>query len=222
MIRLFFIAFLVFTSCLQAKEKRPPFGSFLASKRESGITVILDVGHGGTDLGARAKPPYCEEKKLCLQTARMVKQHLSQLGYHVVMTRESDAFVSLARRVEIAKQAGGDLFVSIHYNSTRNPIAKGIEVFFFDSKEDRPRANSSKRLADAVLSRVLSRTAAISRGVKRGNFYVIRETSMPAILVEGGFISNPGERSLLRTRDYQDKIAMGIADGIDRFMKKKK
>ncbi len=186
------------------------------------MTVVLDVGHGGTDLGARAKPPYCEEKKLCLQTARLVKQHLTQLGYHVVMTRESDAYVSLARRVEIATQAGGDLFVSVHYNSTRNPIAQGIEVFFYDSKEDKGRATSSKKLADAVLSRVIRRTEAVSRGVKKGNFYVIRETSMPAILVEGGFISNPDERSQLRTREYQEKIAMGIADGVDRFLKKKK
>ena len=222
MMRALLIIFLSLASSVMTREKvAPRLSTYIAAQTESVTTIVLDVGHGGTDLGARAKAPYCEEKKLCLQTARLVKKHLNQLGYHVVMTRESDAYVSLARRVEIATKAGGDLFVSVHFNSTRNPIAKGIEVFFFDSKEDKVRAKSSKRLADAVLGRVLRRTEAVSRGVKKGNFYVIRETSMPAILVEGGFISNPDERGLLRTRDYQEKIALGIADGIDRFMKKK-
>ncbi len=183
--------------------------------------VIVDVGHGGTDLGARARPPYCEEKRICLQTARLVKKHLNQLGYRVVMTRDTDAFVSLARRVEIAGQASGDLFVSIHYNSTRNPTAQGIEVFFYDNRDDRTRSNASRKLADVVLSRVIRRTSAVSRGVKKGNFYVIREATMPAILVEGGFISNPEERSQLRTREYQEKIARGIVDGVDLFFKKR-
>ncbi len=221
MMRALLIIFLSLASSVMTREKvTPRLSTYIAAQTESATTIILDVGHGGTDLGARAKSPYCEEKKLCLQTARLVKKHLNQLGYHVVMTRESDAYVSLARRVEIATQAGGDLFVSVHYNSTRNPIAKGIEVFF-DSKEDKVRAKSSKKLADAVLGRVLRRTEAVSRGVKKGNFYVIRETSMPAILVEGGFISNPDERGRLRTREYQEKIALGIADGVDRFIKKK-
>jgi N-acetylmuramoyl-L-alanine amidase len=222
MIRMILIVLLSLTSSVMTREKVTPLlSSYVAVQKESATTIILDVGHGGTDQGAKAKSPYCEEKKLCLQTARLVKKHLNQLGYHVVMTRETDAFVSLARRVEIATQAGGDLFVSIHYNSTRNPVAKGIEIFFYDSKDDKPRAKSSKKLAESVLGRVLRRTEAVSRGVKKGNFYVIRETSMPAILVEGGFISNPHERSQLRTREYQEKIALGVADGVDRFMKKK-
>lgn len=220
MIRAIFALFLVLGSWVQTKETSPPLGSFIQT--EAASTIILDVGHGGTDLGARAHGPYCEEKKLCLQTARLVKKYLNQLGYHVVMTRETDAFVSLHRRVEIATQASGDLFVSVHFNSTRNPIAQGIEVFFHDNREDRTRSSSSRKLADAVLGKVIRRTSAVSRGVKKGNFYVIRETSMPAILVEGGFISNPDERSLLRTREYQEQIARGIADGVDHFLKKKK
>jgi N-acetylmuramoyl-L-alanine amidase len=182
-------------------------------------TVIIDVGHGGTDRGARAHVPYCEEKKICLLTARLVKQYLDQLGYHVVMTRNTDSFISLAKRVEIASQAGANIFVSVHFNSSRSPDAQGIEVFFCDSKENKSRTTASRKLADAVLARVIRRTSAISRGVKKGNFYVIRETAMPAILVEGGFISNPEERLLLKSRDYQEKIARGIADGVDQYFK---
>jgi N-acetylmuramoyl-L-alanine amidase len=182
-------------------------------------TVVIDAGHGGTDHGARAKAPFCEEKRVCLQTARLVKKYLDQLGYHVVMTRNTDAFVPLAKRVETATQAGSAAFVSIHYNSSRSPAAQGIEIFFFDSKEDRSRTASSKKLAEAILPRLIRRTQAPSRGVKKGNFYVIRETSMPAILVEGGFISNPQERLLLKQREYQEQIARGIADGIDQYFK---
>lgn len=182
-------------------------------------TVVVDVGHGGTDRGARGHLPYCEEKKLCLLTARLVKQYLDQLGYHVVMTRNTDDFVSLPRRVEIASQAQGNIFVSVHFNSSRSPEAQGIEVFFHDGKEDRTRTSASKKLADSVLARVLRRTSAQSRGVKKGNFFVIRETSMPAILVEGGFISNRDERTLLKSRDYQERIARGIADGVDQYFK---
>jgi N-acetylmuramoyl-L-alanine amidase len=182
-------------------------------------TVIIDVGHGGTDLGTRGYSPYCEEKKICLLTARLVKRYLEQLGYHALMTRNTDDFVSLPRRVEIATQARGQIFVSVHFNSARSPDAEGIEVFFCDRGQDRARANASRKLADAVLSRLIRRTSAVSRGVKKGNFHVIRETTMPAILVEGGFISNPEEKLLLKSRDYQEKIAQGIADGIDQYFK---
>ncbi len=202
-------------------SKGEPVGSVLTSV-PAAPTIVLDAGHGGTDRGARSRSPFCEEKRLCLQTARLVKKYLDQLGYHVVMTRNTDAFIPLSRRVEIASSASCAAFVSIHYNSSRNPTAQGIEIFFCDSKEDRRRSASSKRLADAILPRLIRRTEALSRGVKKGNFYVIRETSMPAILIEGGFISNPDERVLLKDQEYQEKIARGIADGIDQYFVKKR
>lgn len=179
--------------------------------------VVIDAGHGGRDRGAKASSPFCEEKRLCLSAARKVKKYLDQLGYRVAMTRSSDAFLSLGKRVEIAQQAGGDLFISIHFNASRNPSAKGIEVFFYDSPDDRIRSQSSKRLASLVLPHLTKRTQAPSRGVKKGNFYVIRETKMPAILVEGGFLSNPGERALLKDPEYQEKIARAIADGVHAY-----
>ena len=185
----------------------------------AGPTIVIDAGHGGTDRGAKGKNPYCEEKKLSLQTARLVKQYLDQLGYHVVMTRSTDAFVPLPRRVEIANQADCNIFVSIHFNSSQSPEVDGVEIFFHDSKAEKARATSSKKLADSILSRVIRRTSAHSRGVKKGNFYVIRETQMPAVLVEGGFITNSDERLLLKSREYQEKIARGIADGIDTYFK---
>lgn len=185
-------------------------------------TIVIDPGHGGRDLGTRSKMPFCEEKRICLQTSRLVRQYLDQLGYHVVMTRDNDIFVPLSRRTEIAQQASSAIFVSIHFNSAKNATAQGIEIFFCDSKEHKIKTSASKRLAETILPRVIRRTSAVSRGVKRGNYYVIRETEMPAVLIEGGFISNPLERSQLKTREYQEKIARGIADGIDAYFRRKK
>ncbi len=178
---------------------------------------MIDIGHGGTDRGARAGGPFCEEKRICLQTGRLVKKYLDQLGYRVILTRSTDVFVSLARRVEMADQARASLFVSIHYNSAPSSQAKGIEVFYSESKEEKVRSSASKRLAQTILSRVIHRTSAVSRGVKKGNFFVIRETSMPAVIVEGGFISNLEERICLKDHAYIDKIARGIADGVDLY-----
>ncbi|MES2273468.1 MAG: N-acetylmuramoyl-L-alanine amidase [Chlamydiota bacterium] len=217
----FLLAFFISTTSSFASLKKEP-GRRVASVLQSAPgapTIVIDAGHGGTDRGAKGRLPYCEEKKICLLTARLVKKYLDQLGYHVVMTRNTDSFIPLPRRVEIASQASGAIFVSVHFNSSRNSTAHGIEVFFHDSKQERSKASSSKKLADAILGRVIRRTSAQSRGVKKGNFYVIRETHMPSVLVEGGFISNPQERSLLKSRDYQEKIARGIADGIDHYFK---
>ena len=181
-------------------------------------TIVLDAGHGGTDLGARRPGPYCEEKRITLQTARAVRRYLTQMGYNVIMTRENDLALPLARRVEIANQKPATLFVSVHFNACRTPSAHGVEVYFYDSSAERSRTSASKQLADSVLRRVIRNTSAVSRGVKAGNLYVLRETDMPAILVEGGFISNPEERALLKKSDYLDKIGRGIADGVHHYV----
>jgi len=201
------------------KERARPLGSS-PQGMGSGPCVVIDSGHGGLDLGAKARQPYCEEKRVALQTSRLVKKYLTQLGYHVIMTRSSDVFVPLDQRVDIANKAGAELFVSVHFNSSRNPTAKGIEVYFCDGGSNMAKNSSSRRVASLVLARLIRRTQAVSRGVKKANFYVIRETQMPAILVEAGFISNPKERALLKDPDYVDQIARAIADGVDHYFNK--
>ena len=218
-IKRIFLLYLLLSGCLFGNEKHFPIASSV--NVGTGPTIVIDPGHGGRDHGARGQKPFCEEKRICLQTARLVKKYLDQLGYHVIMTRDTDAFIPLARRVEIAKQADSQLFVSIHFNSCKIPTVQGVEVWFHDSKELAKRASASKFLADSILTRVLRRTLANSRGVKKGNFYVIRETSMPAVIVEGGFISHPTERANLKQLEYQEKIARGVADGIDFYFRKK-
>ncbi|MBS0603556.1 MAG: N-acetylmuramoyl-L-alanine amidase [Verrucomicrobia bacterium] len=178
--------------------------------------IILDAGHGGTDEGAKVNT--FMEKKLTLTTSLLIKKHLEELGYRVIMTRSRDAYLPLQRRVSIANKTKGSLFVSVHFNSSPSTEAQGVEIFYFDSKE-MWRARASKRLANCILHRIVDQTEAVSRGVKQGNFHVIRETDMPAVLVEGGFITNRDERAKLRDRAYLDRLAVGVAQGIDKYMK---
>jgi N-acetylmuramoyl-L-alanine amidase len=178
--------------------------------------IILDAGHGGTDEGTKVNA--FKEKRLTLLTVLLTKKHLEDLGYRVMLTRGRDIFLSLSKRVCIANKAKASLFVSVHYNSAPSPDASGIEVFFFDSKEAW-RAKASKRLASCLLSGLINQTDAVSRGVKAGNFHVIRETDMPSVIVEAGFITNLQERQKLKDRAYIERISVGIAQGIDKYIK---
>lgn len=179
--------------------------------------VILDAGHGGKDRGAKVESVL--EKRLALTTALLVKRSLETLGYRVVLTRSHDVSLSLPRRVGLANKMGATIFVSLHYNSASNPQAKGVEVFYYLSKEDAARAKESKHLANCVLYQIVDQTSMSSRGVKKGNLYVNREAEMPSILIEGGFMTNPEEFANLKNRDFLNKLAHGIARGIDKYLK---
>lgn len=182
--------------------------------------IYLDPGHGGADFGACIKNPRVEEKKYALITAHYVKRYLEKLGYRVSLTRSRDFFISLRRRVFLANRSRADIFLSIHYNSSPVKSAHGIEIFFPLDKNRR--SYLSKLLAEKVLDRMIFRTKAKRRKLKRKNYFVLRESRMPSILIEGGFLTNEKERNNIRRLDYLQKIAKGIAEGIDRFFKRKK
>ncbi len=176
--------------------------------------IFLDPGHGAFDQGAQSFG--CEEKNLCLLTALHLKDLLVHKGYRIELTRSQDAFVSLEKRTELANASHCELFVSLHYNAAKSKDASGIEVFYSESGGSH-RNTHSKRLAQSVLTRMVQETGAKSRGVKAGNFHVIRETKMPAILVEGGFMTHPIEGKMLTSLDYIHQLARGIAEGVDRY-----
>jgi len=178
--------------------------------------IMLDAGHGGQDEGAKVHS--FKEKKITLATVLYTKKFLEQMGYRVILTRGKDIAMSLPRRVALANKTRSAIFVSIHFNASKNAEANGIEIFYYDSK-DSERAKQSRKLANYVLHYVIDQTEAKSRGVKVGNFHVIRETQMPAVLLEGGFVTNFQECSNLRKRDYLEHLAKGVAQGIDKFLK---
>ncbi len=186
-------------------------------KKTLPLLVIIDPGHGGKDPGARSRSkPVQEEKQLALATAKFVQTYLQQLGMRTQLTRSGDTFLELTERVAFAKKARGDLFVSVHYNSTPDPetAAQGVEVFYYQSDKDTKRTLQSKALGQEVLKQILSHTKSKSRGLKHGNYHVIRETGMPSILVEGGFLNNAQEAARIRQTSFQKELAWGIARGI--------
>lgn len=212
--RLFLILFLPLTACTASKPAAPPVAQtrVIPSKQ----VIFIDPGHGGFDLGARTHG--VSEKSLALSTSLLVRKYLKERGYRVIMTRMRDVFIPLNQRSTIANRTKSHLFVSIHFNSAKNTDAHGIEVFYYDSK-DKIRSSASRKLARIVQDRLIEKTGARDRGVKGGNFHVIRETQMPAILVEGGFITNEAERHKLNDLNYRDKLASAITDAIDSYFK---
>ncbi len=227
----FFLLILLFilgvNTPLFSKERKPIVHQQVTSKKphkkivsvqlpaKEKPLVVVDAGHGGEDQGAKIQN--FMEKNLTLMTGLLVKKHLLAKGYRVILTRSRDVVVSLPDRVAVAAKAKADLLVSIHYNSAPSKEAKGIEIFYYNAGEPW-RSQASKRLATTILKDLVHETGAPSRGVKIGNHHVTRESRMPAVLVEGGFITNAEERSQLRSAAYREKIAEAIASGVDKYL----
>ncbi|OGN62515.1 MAG: hypothetical protein A3F09_05550 [Chlamydiae bacterium RIFCSPHIGHO2_12_FULL_49_11] len=176
--------------------------------------VLVDAGHGGNDTGA--KTSYIQEKKVCLKTAVYVRRFLTQMGYKVIMTRARDEFIPLRDRSKLANRTRADLFVSIHYNSAPNKDAAGIEIYI-PKDGTKERKGRSRQLAELVLKKMSAYTHAHSRGIKEANFHVIRDSTMPAILVEGGFISNERESHKLLDDQYIELLSLAVAEGVDHY-----
>lgn len=191
--------------------EKPPF------KKKK--VIVIDAGHGGDDLGTQSttKPRY-KEKHLNLATAKLLEVYLQKMGYHIIMTRSDDTFIALEKRAGIANNIKSDLFVSVHYNSAPAKQAEGVEVFFYRDDSNKERVSSSKQLALLVLNKIIENTEAKSRGVKHGDLSVIRNTKMPAILVEGGFLTNDDEMKKLKNPEYLKRVAWGIAQGIQAYI----
>ncbi len=170
-------------------------------------TVIIDPGHGGHDKGGQWGRVY--EKHLALDTSVRLESHLKKMGYKTILTRRSDTFISLPGRMALANRSRNAIFVSIHYNYTWKQHVSGIETFYH--------SRQSFDLAKHVHRGMLSRVKVNDRGVKYARYYVIRNCKIPAILVEGGFVSNSSERSRMKTAWFRDAVARGVADGIQRF-----
>lgn len=188
-------------------------------QRQPSVLIIIDPGHGGKDEGTKSlDTPVHLEKNLTLTTAQILNTYLQGFGYKTIMTRRDDLFIPLKERADFANQKNAKLFVSVHYNAAENSKAHGIEVYYYQTADNKERSEKSKALASTVLEHVINNTKAKSRGVKHGNFAVIRETKMPAILVEGGFMTNPEEMQKIKDAAYIKKLAWAIASGIKQYL----
>ena len=193
-------------------------------------TIYIDPGHGGVDSGASYGGVY--EKNLALSVANKLKENLIQLGYQVLMTRTADYNVDFkTERSQMANQSNADLFISIHFNATglASSNATGIETYWYQyDPEYQPKINAamhndptrlaeSEILANQVQTSLISETGAVNRGVRRDTFAVLRETAIPAIVVELGFMSNPSDLQKIKEDAYQTKLANALAQGIDNW-----
>lgn len=182
--------------------------TLLHREEDDGVfLVVLDPGHGGEDPGAVVDEAL--EKDINLAVALLVKEQLEeQEGITVFMTREEDVTLSLTERSDFANQENADLYVSIHANSLEDSSFAGIFTFYHPDK------NSSRAPAEAIQAAVSAASGGLDRGVRSENYAVLRETNMPAVLVETGFMTCPEELALLVDADYQKLLAQGITQGI--------
>lgn len=173
-------------------------------------TVYLDPGHGGADEGCARDG--VREKDLNLAIALLVRDQLKEQGYRVIMSRETDVYIAKEARVEEANLSGADIYVSIHQNATEEGDGvNGMEVWYTED-DVRP---DSRRLALLIRQQTLKSTSAVERELRSdADFYVTGNTSMPACLIETGFLSNRAERRKLSLAEYQQQIADGIVQGI--------
>ena len=180
-----------------------------------GPIIAIDPGHGGEKDWGTTKGEH-REKNINLAIALFLRDILEERGYRTYMIREDDSAVENKTRSGLAKENGASLYVSIHQNSLEeeNDAGRGAEVWYCDLFDTR-----DAELAQCVLDELTAFAGMKSRGIKLSNkLIVLKENTLPACLVECGFMSSPTEREMLLTEDYQKKIAEGIANGIQKFM----
>ena len=173
-------------------------------------TIIIDAGHGGSDVGATREGIY--EKDITLDISKRLEAILKKKGFNVLMVRSKDVYVSLQERVEFSENNGGDLFISIHVNSSVTPDGNGLETHYYTPQSYDFAQIVHKEFSSAINSK--------DRGLFKSKFYVINHTTCPSILVETGFISNPEERKALLTTERRQKTAEAIAKGVLKYLGK--
>src|SRR5438067_1293507 len=177
----------------------------IASAQTRYTTIIIDPGHGGFDRGGIPGQRVLE-KNMTLDVSLRLKPILEKAGYRVIMTRSTDIFVPLGTRVAIANSNPNAIFVCIHFNSASRSGASGIETYFYSTE--------SAPLAASIHSAVVGGAPSENRGVRRRGYFVLRRTTVPAVLVECGFLTNPTETQYALTTTYRQKLAQEIARGI--------
>lgn len=194
--------------------------------------VVLDPGHGGTDSGVMAAGML--EKDLTLDIAKRVERLIREAGLPVMLTRQDDEYVSLVDRAALANREPDCIFVSIHFNEGKQAISTGVETYYAAHTTAHLAAASSwlpflqpttsglpdvesQSLAGFIQEALVFRTQATNRGAKSEQFFVIANVKRPAVLVEGGFLTNAEDAAKLGTPEYREQIAMGISEGITRY-----
>jgi N-acetylmuramoyl-L-alanine amidase len=217
-----------------AKTIEPQFRPHMIRNFGKLKTVVIDPGHGGVEKGAASS--YGNEKDFTLDVALKLRTLLQAKGLNVIMTRDKDELVPLHERARIANATKDSIFVSIHFNATDfNSAATGFEIYsltprgapstqdnsllqhFLNMQAGSPVDAPSLVLSTSVYHSLLGHMPEFDRGVKRARFAVLRLTNIPAILVEGGFLTEREESRLIAKSEWRGKLAEAISVGIDNY-----
>jgi len=191
----------------------------------AGPLVVIDPGHGGIDPGAVNEAAGILEKTVNIEVGRRLARILESRGLRVRMTRGDDGLDSpcgdaghaqrgpgLDERVDLANRLKADLFISLHANAFRDPRCSGVEIFYC------PGSAAGERLADRFREAVSAGVAPTTCKVRPCDYYVLRQTTMPAVVVEMGYISNHREARLLSQPAYQERLARAFAQAVDSYL----
>ncbi|MES2573068.1 MAG: N-acetylmuramoyl-L-alanine amidase [Verrucomicrobiota bacterium] len=194
-------------------------------------TIVLDAGHGGHDNGAYS--PLGWEKQYTLDTVLRARQLFMQAGFKVILTRSNDQFISLDERVKIANKYDNALFISVHFNS--GGAGTGLETYTLAPRgvpsmmADGPRISdldpcpgnihdaANMALATATHATMVVKSRMYDRGIKRARFVVIRDITIPGVLVEGGFLSNGFDAKIIHTPEYRQQMASSIVQAVQNY-----
>lgn len=222
-----FLALLVIVSFLIFTLRKEPT---VKTAAEGGEIILVDAGHGAPDGGAVGAKTGVLEKDLNLSISGKLAALLREAGENVLETRQDDSGLftredaslrekkreDMKERVRLTEKEGVSLFVSIHMNHFTDPKYSGPQIFYQKGSED------GKRLAEEIRSSFLSEIGPhCTRETKpTSDLYVLRQTKVPAVIIECGFLSNPEEEALLQDEAYQEKLAVAILHGIQNFKTK--
>jgi N-acetylmuramoyl-L-alanine amidase len=201
-------------------------------KPEPFALVILDPGHGGQDSGSMAGNVL--EKDLTLDLVQRVDRLLGAQGIATLLTRTGDSYVSLSERAQLINRANNAIVVSVHFDEGPRPDVSGIETYFAAQQNSGvptiaswlpflqkianiPSNEESQSLAQFIQQQLVAKTQAINRGTTAEQFYVLANVRHPAVLVEGGFLSNKNEIGKLADANYREQLAVAISGGILKY-----
>jgi len=215
-------------------QRAPKRGSTTRTARPAATprpfaVVVLDPGHGGQDSGAMCNGVL--EKDLTLDVVRRIDRLLEAEGIATLMTRLGDTYVSLEDRAAFANRVSNCIFVSVHFNEDNQPVSSGVETYYAAHQITagsfvaswlpflwRPLSDSpnfeSQSLARFIQEALVARTGALDRGTRAKQFFVIANVTSPAVLIEGGFLTNKEDISKVASEDYREQLAAAVTDGI--------
>lgn len=173
-------------------------------------TIVLDPGHGGTDVGALSTGEDIYEKEVTLATAKAIQTALEAEGSTVILTRETDTSEALAEVVELSNETQADVFISLHYDSSEHSNeATGTTTYYYYA--------AYTQLAETINNQLATMLPLENRGVDYGNFQVLRENRQPSLLLELGYMNTDSDVAVFNTPNYREKVAQAIVDGLTEY-----